>query len=117
MNDTVKESPVGVIKEIKEIVREKEPPSGLQNMSREEADNYLASLAKKLGPKLDGLEETALKKLKEAFGKIAQANKRIKQLDDERAIATEIIQKLNGQVDVLSDLLVSAEDARRGEEK
>ena len=105
MNDLVKKD----LKSCEEDVANK----NLKIMSQEEAEQYLALIATGDGPILTGMEtiieekfQECIQNLKTVVVEAEECKKRIKEYAD-------LVQKLNGEINIYSRLLVSAEDARR----
>ncbi len=90
------------------------PPNPLQpelkNMTEEEVQDYLTQLSKSKGENLEGLEAEAHVQLTELSKRAMAANQTIQKLKEE-------MKNMGGQMEAYTNLLVLAEDGRRGEKR
>jgi hypothetical protein len=85
----------------------------LAAMSENDVNEYVAKLLGNEPPKFDGLELDIFTKFKNAAIENGRSSTRLNQLRAQIEALTVNVQKGQGQLDVLSALLISTEDARR----
>jgi len=103
---------------VSSIEQEKENELVLVNMTEEEAEEYITSLATtQKVTSLQGLEAEVEKKLRELAQKFGYTMAQIEKTKTELNKLFKTIQELQIQMDVYGNILLSAEDARRGNKK